>query len=114
MRLFRLARTAGCVADNPARGIATGDRDQRFARLQDDVRHEARRSIGEEDRAFAVGIDLRTVDEPGRGRCDRRRTIGGRDMLDRLGGRTSLGDRRCGDEDAGERRQDGEFHRCVS
>lgn len=66
-----IARAARRVANHPAGGIATSDRDEVLAGLKHDVGDQPGRGIDLEDRALAERIDLRPADEPGSCRLDR-------------------------------------------
>ena len=73
------ARAALGVADDPAHGVAGGDRagaDELLAGFERDVGDFARRGIDLIERAVGEGIDLDGVDIAGAGRLHARRAIG--------------------------------------
>ena len=77
--LLGRARAALGVADDPAHGVAGGDRpraDELLAFLQGDVGDLAGRCIGLIERARRIGIDLDGVDEPVADRLDASGRIG--------------------------------------
>ncbi len=84
MRLGILARSTDRVANDPADGVASGDRGDALASLQSNVADLRRSGVELIKRALDKGIDLDGVDVAALGRFDLGCFIGGCNPL--LGG----------------------------